>query len=353
MTRTISVVIPTYNRAANLPRLLPPLLDDTASTEIVVVDDGGSDGSFEWLRKQAEIEPRLISIRTQNRGEGRARQAGAEVATGDVVLFLDDDVLAGEGLVSAHLAAHGDRQDLVVVGYMPVDLETGPPSAAARLYAREYEARVREYERAPASILRHLWAGNFSLTRTHAVKLPMYRDEFEGLYFPDRELGLRCAHEGLVGFFSRSLAASHLHERSPHNFVRDSIRQGAGTVALRRHHPDHESRTEPRWVPRQLSAGARDAWASAASKPVVLRAILRTAFMASAVTAATGRERLENGIFLLLRRIGWVIGVRAQERGQLPLLLAEFERTVSSRPDHVPPRPRDAFSPNPPGPSDR
>lgn len=339
MTRTISVVIPTYNRVANLPLLLPPLLRDPACPEIVVVDDGGSDGSFEWLCQQAEREPRLRPIRTTNRGEGRARQTGAEAATGDIALFLDDDVLAGKGLASAHLAAHGSRTDLVVVGYMPVDLDTGPPSAAARLYAREYQRRIHEYERDPETILRHLWAGNFSLTRVHAIRLPMYRDEFAGLYFPDRELGLRCAHDGLVGYFSRSLAATHLHERSPHNFVRDAIRQGAGTVALHRHHPDFAATAHRRWMRGVIPTSVRAAWADILARPTVLRVIVGTAFAISRVAAAAGQDRLENGVFLALRRIGWALGARSQERGRLTTLLAEFERAAASRSDPAAPHP--------------
>src|SRR5262249_54586326 len=158
------------NRRALLERVLEPLLGDPGATEIVVVVDGSEDGSFELLTGLAESDPRLRPVRIENRGKEGARQAGLEAASGDVVLFMDDDVLAAPGLAAGHAAAHDGEDGLLVVGYMPVE----PPTirhggdAPTLLYAAEYENRCRQYELDPTLVLKTLWGGNFSMPREAA-----------------------------------------------------------------------------------------------------------------------------------------------------------------------------------------
>ncbi|MDQ4142512.1 MAG: glycosyltransferase, partial [Actinomycetota bacterium] len=99
---TVSVVVPTYNRRENLPRVLEPLLADPATTELVVVVDGSRDGSFELVEERAATEPRLKPVFIENQGVARAHQTGVERASGEVVLLLADDVIAAPGLVMGH-----------------------------------------------------------------------------------------------------------------------------------------------------------------------------------------------------------------------------------------------------------
>src|SRR3954452_25167071 len=112
----VSVVVPTYNRRALLGAVVDALLADPATSELIVVVDGSTDGSLELLRERAATEPRLRPLWTANRGELAARELGLEAAQHPIVLFVDDDVLAGAGLVSGHAAHHAGTRGLVVVG---------------------------------------------------------------------------------------------------------------------------------------------------------------------------------------------------------------------------------------------
>lgn len=98
---TVSVIIPTFNRIANLAQAVAPLLRDSATTELIVVLDGCQDGSIELLRRLAIEDSRLRPVPITNRGKQRALQVGVATATGDVVLVLDDDLVAADGLVPA------------------------------------------------------------------------------------------------------------------------------------------------------------------------------------------------------------------------------------------------------------
>ena len=89
MTLSVSTVIPTYNRAHLVRRALESALaQTTALDEVIVVDDGSSDGTE---RAIAPYRDRIRYVRTQNRGAGAARNRGIQEATRDLVAFLDSD----------------------------------------------------------------------------------------------------------------------------------------------------------------------------------------------------------------------------------------------------------------------
>lgn len=233
---TASVVIPTFNRRYGVRKVVESVLADPDATEVVVVVDGCRDGTIEMLEDLSATEPRLRPMFVENCGEGRARQSGAEAAEGEVVVFLDDDVIPGPGLVRGHLEHHAAARELVVVGYMPVASpdRRRPGMFATTLYAREYEATCSRWESDPPSILLSLWAGNFSIRKADAIRVGLAAP-VPLPYHEDMAFGLRCRDAGLVGVFDRTLLASHLHTPRPlDTFVSDARRQALGALAIHR-----------------------------------------------------------------------------------------------------------------------
>jgi glycosyltransferase involved in cell wall biosynthesis len=225
---TLSVVMATYNRRDRLPEVLRPLLDDPAAQEIVVVVDGSPDGSIEYLRELAGREPRLRPIWIVNSGAVHAQQTGVEAATGDVVLVIDDDVLAQPGLVSGHARHHERERGLVVVGYMPTPQpdRNVPGSFTSELYHDVYEFRCDSWDVDQRNVLRGLWGGNVSVERAPLLAAGGIGGRYVLPYHYDWELGLRLLRCGLRGRFDRSLAATHLHSRSYAAFQREALAQG-------------------------------------------------------------------------------------------------------------------------------
>ncbi len=91
MTRAfhISVVIPTYNRRHWLPETIQSVLQQTFPPhEVIVVDDGSTDGTGEWLQKAF---PQVRYLWQQQAGPSAARNQGARLATGNWLAFLDSD----------------------------------------------------------------------------------------------------------------------------------------------------------------------------------------------------------------------------------------------------------------------
>lgn len=114
-----SVIIPTSNRKELLRLVLMSLhVQTNKDFEVVIVDDGSTDGTAELAR---EWEERLsISYvymdKVAGTGAARARNAGVELAQGEVILFIDSDSLVKKDFVAEHIRYHQQHPELVVVG---------------------------------------------------------------------------------------------------------------------------------------------------------------------------------------------------------------------------------------------
>jgi glycosyltransferase involved in cell wall biosynthesis len=242
----VSVVIPTFNRRDTLVEVIRPVLKDPRTGEIIVVVDGATDGTMELLTEWSRTEPRIKAVLQENSGEGVARRRGVEEARHNIVVLLDDDVQASDGLVSAHAKWHDERDHRLVLGYMP----TRVPSPRRRgqaptiLYAQDYEGTCELYETDPALIFTNLWAGNMSMTRASALEARFGAD-VRLSYHEDLRFGLRCQRAGLEPIFDRSLLALHSHSRSLRQFALESRRSGEARARLRHEFPELAKDLDP------------------------------------------------------------------------------------------------------------
>lgn len=94
----VSIIIPVYNVEKYLSRCIKSVLEQTyKNLEIIIVDDGAKDNSSIMCDEYAAIDNRITVIHKQNGGLSSARNVGIELATGDVLFFLDsDDYLSKE-----------------------------------------------------------------------------------------------------------------------------------------------------------------------------------------------------------------------------------------------------------------
>jgi GT2 family glycosyltransferase len=114
-----SVIIATYNRLPMLSRCLDCLRRQDLAPgrfEIVVVDDGSTDGTSDAVcTRRDDVVVALVSC-GERRGPAAARNRGLEVARGDIVVFVDDDTLVPSWFLSEHVRTHRRHQALIVDG---------------------------------------------------------------------------------------------------------------------------------------------------------------------------------------------------------------------------------------------
>jgi glycosyltransferase involved in cell wall biosynthesis len=113
--RKVSVVIPTYNTNTFLSAAIESVLAQTYGVEeIIVIDDGSTDDPAAVLSGIADA--RLRVVRTENRGIAKARNLGCELATGDLVGFLDADDIWYPHKVERQLDVFAREPGTLVVG---------------------------------------------------------------------------------------------------------------------------------------------------------------------------------------------------------------------------------------------
>ena len=255
---SVSVVVASRNRRHMLRPFVEAVAGDPAATEVVIVLDGDVDGSYECLTQLRDEFPNLCPILGERRGQLAALDLGVQRSRGDVVLLMDDDVVARPGLVTGHAERHADMQPVVVVGFMPVCLQAGA-SVATRLYATEYEAHCARFESGDLAVLDGLWLGNVSARRSDVLRTGLASDRYPVFWHSDTDLGIRLREAGVDGVFDRRLEAAHMHAQSTTSFLRAGHERGQGLRLLQVEHGDRFGDVRPDQMLEGLPSPARHA----------------------------------------------------------------------------------------------
>jgi glycosyltransferase involved in cell wall biosynthesis len=205
---TVSVIIPTYNRKGSLRETLSSLARQTYPSdrfEVIVVDDGSTDGTEEI---EAETFPFTLRYFWQtNQGDAAARNVGAQQSGADILVFLDDDILVEAGYLTHLIQAHDIGQNKIVIGTWNLwPAETTPFSQ--RLYASPELDHTHTVTELP---FRDVSSNNMSLRREAYFKIGM----MQGLDFPgssmwcDLDFNYRAYRQGFE--FRRSTQAICWH----------------------------------------------------------------------------------------------------------------------------------------------
>jgi hypothetical protein len=114
----VSVIVPCWNRVATIDRALDSILDERdVLLEVVVVDDGSTDGSADAVRQVAARDPRVVLLSSpQNEGPSGARNRALRVVRGEWLMFVDADDRLPQGGLAALYRAATTADALVVIG---------------------------------------------------------------------------------------------------------------------------------------------------------------------------------------------------------------------------------------------
>lgn len=123
----ISVIIPVYNAGAYLEECLDSVLHQTyGNLEILLIDDGSTDGSGALCDAYAARDGRVRVFHQENRGQSAARNAGLGAMTGELIAFVDADDVAAPDMLQNLLGALDTGADFAVCNILRID-EAGRP----------------------------------------------------------------------------------------------------------------------------------------------------------------------------------------------------------------------------------
>jgi GT2 family glycosyltransferase len=251
---TASVVLPTLDRRPALLRTLHAFGDQQLrgiEMELVVVDNGSSDGTpdaVEEVRQSLPVPVRLVRERRQ--GVSAARNAGVAVASGELIIFANDDTRpADRNLVAGHVAAHGASEGPGVVAGR---IEYEPADAGRPLMRWLNQGAQFAYGGLTAGPIAHtyLYTAHASMARQTLLDVGGMDDRIVYGY-EDAVLGIRLADAGIPLVYHPELLLLHDHPMSLRTWRDKATRNGAAgyhvNATMRRTPPVARVPAGPRW----------------------------------------------------------------------------------------------------------
>jgi peptidoglycan/xylan/chitin deacetylase (PgdA/CDA1 family)/GT2 family glycosyltransferase len=236
----LSVVIATHDRCQALRALLAVLFRQDlapADFEVIVVVDGSADGTTAMLQS-IRAPCALRWLEQPNAGQAAARNAGWQVATAPLVLFLDDDLECASDLLHRHLAAHDGVDDRVAVGRVRSVPEARRAFAQDTIAEQLEDWAVRLKDQAQMT-----WPRDAYVATNCSVPVALLRrvggfdpDFFRAL--EDHDLGLRLWASGAAFVYLHDAVVTQRYAKSTADTVRDEQWYGRADVLLGRKHPD-------------------------------------------------------------------------------------------------------------------
>ncbi len=236
----LSVVIPTYQRCESLRQALLACSKQTQPPnqyEVIVAIDGSTDETENMLR-QLRMPYHLRWTAGPNKGPGAARNRGAALAQGDVILFLDDDIILTPPSLAEHLKGHNAGPDRVCLGQVQVWRER-PLSHWERYLNQRYDEHYEKMNQ--PGYQPDFWdclSGNVSFPRSLLARSHGFDPVFAAAKHDDIELGYRLASLGVKFDYRPGALGYHRFVKSVEAGLHDASVNGASALRLAQFHPE-------------------------------------------------------------------------------------------------------------------
>ncbi len=180
-----SVVIPTYDRLPILQKCLQAMeaQDFTQPYEIVVVDDGSTDGTVEFLQSHPDQFPHVRLLLQNHEGAAIARNTGIDAATGNTIVFIDSDLVVTPIFLSAHAKALANSDRAFTYGLVINTSDFANPTSA--------KVKIQDISTA------FFATGNVAIAKHWLIEAGKFDTSFRQYGWEDLELGVRLKSLGL------------------------------------------------------------------------------------------------------------------------------------------------------------
>ncbi len=233
-----TIVIPTYNRLPILQKCLLALEAQTLNPqivtdyEIVLVDDGSTDETIEWLKNSTTELPHLKLYQQLHQGAAAARNLGVERAQGDTIIFIDSDLVVTPTFLQSHADALLQEQKILgndrVFTYGAVINTANFEDPTSEPY------KIMDFSNA------YFATGNVAISKHWLLEVGLFDLGFNLYGWEDLELGVRLKQQGIKMIKCPTAVGYHWHpaftlDRIPHSIEQELERGKMGVVFYQKH----------------------------------------------------------------------------------------------------------------------
>ncbi|MFN9535311.1 MAG: glycosyltransferase family 2 protein [Pseudanabaena sp.] len=231
-----SIIIPTYNRLPILQKCLQALEAQNFAQpyEVVVVDDGSTDGTVEFLQNHVDEFPHVRLILQNHEGAAIARNTGIDVALGETIVFIDSDLVVTPVFLSAHAKSLARSDRAFTYGLV--------------INTNNFENPTSEKIKIQDISTAFFATGNVAIAKHWLIKAGKFDTSFRQYGWEDLELGVRLKNLGLKLIKCPDAAGYHWHpaftiEQLPRLVDVEAQRGRMGVVFYKKH---------PTWTVRMM-----------------------------------------------------------------------------------------------------
>ena len=239
-----SIVIPTYNRQPILEKCLRALENQRLTDrivenyEVVVVDDGSTDGTLAWLSSHRAEFPHVVAYEQNHQGPSAARNLGVQQANGDTIIFIDSDLVVTEQFLQSHATALTTEEKAInsdrLFTYGAVINTCNFENPTAEPY------KITDFSAA------YFATGNVAIAKKWLEQAGLFDTRFQLYGWEDLELGVRLKELGLKLVKCPDAVGYHWHppftlEQIP-KLIDQEIQRGRMGVLFYEKHPTWEVR---------------------------------------------------------------------------------------------------------------
>ncbi len=327
----VSVVIATFNRHELLRRLLEQLDAQTIDPkryEVIAVDDGSKEDTRDKLAGLVTKYALRIE-RQENAGAAVARQRGVDLASGRIIVVVDDDMQVKPDFLAKHLAKHAD-DNTVVLGRLRPDAKLADMPLFERFYARVLAQKAEAFAAGNAKVRGHdVYTGNVSFPRKLFLDAGGFDAQFRAL--EDEELGIRLEKAGATFAFANEAESIHGSDwTSMKKWMERAYRDGVYQAKVSRKHPDHPESSPWRHLP-NLNPVSRPFMALSLAAPAATSFLAGAAIRTAAAFDKVGLEPVAIAGATFVYGIQYYRGVRHETGGigDVAREYREFKRGVA------------------------
>ena len=233
----VSVVIPTYNRLPILKKCLDSLenqflIDEIHDYEVVIVDDGSTDGTIEWLENNIEIFPHLRLFEQSHGGPALGRNLGVDNSNGELIVFIDSDLIVDKYFLASHVNSltkawkkNGNRRCFTYGSVINTSNFNNPKSEPFKFQDLSWA---------------YFATGNVAIDKKVLEKSGLFDTSFRLYGWEDLELGERLRNMGVRLIKCPKAIGYHWHpalalDQIPHLIRIEKERAKMGLVFYRKH----------------------------------------------------------------------------------------------------------------------